>query len=83
MLTISDSIKVTPEIKSITSIQEAFEGNTLKCAYCAVGSTLEIWLVVLVLDRVAQTKVPQVSGALVWFAVVLANYIKLAILPVL
>lgn len=79
MLTISDSIKVTPEIESITSIQEAFEGNTLKCAYCA----LEIWLVVLDLDRVAQTKVPQVSGALVWFVVVLANYIKLVISPVL
>lgn len=42
MLTISDFIKVTPEIESVTSIQEAFLGNTLKCAYCAVRSTLEM-----------------------------------------
>lgn len=36
MLTISDCIEVTLEIESITSIQEAFEENTLRCAYCAV-----------------------------------------------
>lgn len=38
MLTISDSMKVALEIENITSIQEAFEGNTLRCVYCAVRS---------------------------------------------
>lgn len=77
MLTIRDTVKITPEIESVTSIQEAFEGRTLKCAHWAVRSTLEGRSVVLDLHRVAQAQALEVSGTRVWFAVALATYINI------
>lgn len=81
MLTVSDAVKVPPEVESVTSVEGAFEGSTLPCARRAVRSTLEGWLVVLERHRAAQAKALEVAGALVWFAVAVAfaTYIKLVV----